>query len=400
MMTTHSFKRIAHFDWQAVTRWLLRFSLVLLLCVATAHRPVYVVLGEPQTVETEHPILCVHTRLTDEVDEWKIQRTLQMVREMGATAITEFFPWAYMEPEEGVYWWGHADMVIEHANAQGLMVIARVGMVPRWAHPEGPDDGEIVGSLNHLESERYQDFADFLELFAARYQGSVDHIIVWNEPNLAFEWGFQEVDPQNYISLMRVAAPAIHRGNPDAVVLAGALAPTLEPTGSPNGMNDILYLRALYEAGFAETYDALAIHTYGFRFPPDDPPAPDVLNFRRAEMLREIMVEYGDGGKPVFITEAGWNDHPRWTKAVRPGQRISYTIDGVAFAESNWSWVENVCIWAFRYPRAVHNWPDYFTLVSPDFTAKPIYYELQAWARGWVGDTQGRDETVPAIEVP
>ena len=26
-----------------------------------------------------------------------------------------------------------------------------------------------------------------------------------------------------------------------------------------------------------------------------------------------------------MITEGGWNDHPRWTRAVRPGQRIANT---------------------------------------------------------------------------
>ncbi|MBX3058034.1 MAG: hypothetical protein KF770_16325 [Anaerolineae bacterium] len=34
----------------------------------------------------------VHTRLTDEVEEWKIKRSLQMVRQMGAPWIVEFFP--------------------------------------------------------------------------------------------------------------------------------------------------------------------------------------------------------------------------------------------------------------------------------------------------------------------
>ncbi|MBE2222158.1 MAG: hypothetical protein IAF02_11485, partial [Anaerolineae bacterium] len=40
--------------------------------------------GPQQTVYTEHPMVGVHTRLTDEVEEWKIKRSLQMVREMGA----------------------------------------------------------------------------------------------------------------------------------------------------------------------------------------------------------------------------------------------------------------------------------------------------------------------------
>ena len=81
----------------------------------------------------------------------------------------------------------------------------------------------------------------------------------------------------------------------------------------------------MYEAGAAEYFDGLAVHAYGLTFPALAEPDPQVLNFRRVELLREIMVAYGDEDKFMFITETGWNDHPRWTMAVRPAQRIQYT---------------------------------------------------------------------------
>ena len=49
-----------------------------------------------------------------EVDEWKIQRTLQMVREMGARDHRQF-PLAYAEHERGSYA-GTADRIIRHAE--------------------------------------------------------------------------------------------------------------------------------------------------------------------------------------------------------------------------------------------------------------------------------------------
>lgn len=373
--------RVAHLPHRVIVGWLVRILLIAAVIRVTAHRPPHVVVGPVQTVETQHPIMCVHTRLTDEVEEWKIQRSLQMVREMGATAIVEYFPWAYIEPEQGVYNWWHSDMVIDHANAQGLTVIARLGLVPQWAQP-CCDETDADYSLTHLTPDRYYDFGEFVRVFAGRYAGRVDHIIIWNEPNLAYEWGYQEVLPQQYVSVMDFAYSAAHDANPDVTILAGALAPTLEPPGSQYGMNEIDYLTGLYEWGISRFYDALAIHTYGFKFPPEEPPAADVLNFRRAELLREIMVANSDAEKPVYITESGWNDHPRWTKAVRPGQRIEYTLGALQYAEENWPWAENVCIWALRYPAPTYNYADYFTLVGADFTPKPIYEELQAWARG------------------
>nr|MBN1228964.1 beta-galactosidase [Anaerolineae bacterium] len=362
--------------------WVLRLVAFLFLAGVVVLKPIYISLGPVQPVSTQHPSVCMHTRLTDEVEEWKIQRTLQMVRELGTPTIVEYFPWAYIETAPGVFDWAHADLVVRHARAQGLTIIARLGTVPTWVY-ENNDLENATRSLNYIEPTEYSIFARFVEQFTARYQDDIDTVLIWNEPNLAHEWGYQDVDPDNYIDLLRAATPAARRGNPEIIVLAGALAQTLEPADSVLGMNDLDYLIALYEGGFADLYDMLAVHSYGFGFPPDDPPAPDVLNYRRVELLREVMVAYGDADKPVIITEAGWNDHPRWTRAVRPGQRIAYTIDAIAYAETSWPWVENICFWAFRYPVPTYSYPDYYTFVGDDFSKKPIYTELQAWLHGW-----------------
>lgn len=354
--------------------WLLRVLLLLAIFAALRPPPPLVVIGPPQTVHTSNSLIGVHTRLTDEVEEWKIQRTLQMVREMGAPWIVEFFPWAYIEPRPGQYNWSHADMVIAHARAQGLTVIARMGWVPDWARPADT-------TPTTLEADAYDEFAAFVAAFVSRYQGQIGHVIIWNEPNLSLEWGYRPVDPVAYVEMLRVVYPAVHAASPDVVVLAGALAPTLEPPGSAAGLSDLLYLQAMYEAGAAPYFDALAVHAYGLGFPPQADPAPDVINFRRTELLREIMVAYGDAAKPVYITEAGWNDHPRWARAVRPAQRTVYTVDAYEWARQEWPWCRCVAMWAFRYPAPVHNYQDYYTFVSDDFQPKAVYLAVQEYAR-------------------
>lgn len=337
-------------------------------------------LGPPHTVETQQPLMCVHTRLIDEVWEWKIQRSLQLVREMGADTIVEFFPWAYIEGTQDHYDWEPADRIIDHAQNQGLTVMARMGLVPLWARQ--PETDAPQTTLNYLPDEAYDDFAEFVADFAARYAGVVDHIIIWNEPNLAFEWGYRPVDAGAYTRLLQAVYDPVHAANPDVVVIAAGLAPTLEPEGSPNGLNDLLYLEQLYEAGAADYFDAMSMHTYGFTEPPAAPPAFDQLNFRRAELLHEIMGRFEDTDKPVYITETGWNDDPRWTKAVRPATRIRYTIDAFEYADDNWPWLEKLCLWAFRYPAPTFSYPDNFTFVTPGFQIKPIYYAVQEYALG------------------
>lgn len=349
--------------------------LLIILWVVTRPAPIIVTLGPPQKVVTINPKIGVHTRLTDEVEEWKIKRTLQMVREMGAPWIVEYFPWGYYEPKKGVYNWTHPDIVVKHALNQGLTVIARLGFVPKWARPKD-------SIVSYLDPEHYDDFGDFVYAFVEHYRGKIRYIIIWNEPNIALEWGYRPVDPEAYTELLKVAYRRAKEADPEVQVLAGALAPTLAPPGDPWGMNDLDFLRGMYRAGAKDYFDILAVHSYGWTFPPDDPPAPDKVNFRRVELLRRIMEENGDAQKPIIITEGGWNDHPRWSKAVRPAQRVEYTIRAYEIALKEWEWCQAVCLWAFRYPWATHTYQDYFTFVAVDFTPKPIYFEVQRYARG------------------
>lgn len=374
--------------------WLARALVVYMVLIQIVSSGPRAPLDPPQTVKTAHPVVCVHTRLIDEVYEWVIQRSLQMVREMGADTIVEFFPWAYAEPAQGQYNWEGFDRIAKHAQNQGLRVIARMGLVPAWARP---DTDEQQTTLNYLPESSVDDFARFVAAFAGRYAGVMDQIIIWNEPNLSFEWGYRPVDPAGYANLLQAVYAPAHEANPQVMILAAPLAPTLEPSGSPHGLDDLLYLEALYQAGVAPYFDALAMHTYGFTEPPEAAPGTQVLNFRRAELLHDIMLRYDRTDKPVYITESGWNDHPRWTKAVRPSLRIAYTIRAFDWAEQEWSWLSKLCVWAFRYPAATRSYPDNFTLVTPGFQQKPIYSAIQNYARGW---ETGTELWLPAPTLP
>jgi hypothetical protein len=124
-------------------------------------------------------------------------------------------------------------------------------------------------------------------------------------------------------------------------------------------------------------WDALAIHTYGTTMPPDDAPEPDKINFRRAELLREIMVKHGDADVPVYITETGWNDDVNWVNGVTPAQRIGYTLRALDYARANWPWVKSVAFWVFKLPASARGYRDHFTFVTPSLEPLPIYEEVK-----------------------
>ncbi len=355
---------------------LLRATLLLALIAVLSSRPQPIVtVGPTRHVVTNNPKIGVHTRLTDEVEEWKIKRTFEMVREMGATWVVEYFPWAYYEPQPGTYDWGHPDLVVRHARAQGLTIIARLGLVPKWARPKDTSD-------LYLDEPHYEDFANYVAAFVEHFKGQVHYIIIWNEPNLSLEWGMRPVDPEGYVKLLRTAYVHAKGSNPEVKVLAGALAPTLAPEGNEWGMNDLVYLERMYQANAAPYFDILAVHAYGWKFPYDDNPAADKINFRRVELLRDLMVAYGDSDKPIIITEGGWNDHPRWTRAVRPAERIANSLGAYQLALERWPWCQAVALWAFRYPWPARTYQDYYTFVTTDFVPKAIYQHVKRYAQG------------------
>ena len=356
------------------TFWVWSLGFLLMWCLTPPGA--LVVISPPQEVQTTNPKVAVHTRLTDEVEAWKIQRTLMLVREMGAPWTVEYFPWAYIEPVPGQFAWEHSDLVINHARSQGLTVIARLGMVPLWARPD-PEEQETT--FSYLDQDHFGDFANFVGAFLSRYRDSIQYIIIWNEPNLSFEWGYRPVDPGGYTDLLKTVYPIAHEVNHDVVVLAGALAPTLEQLGSPAGLNDLIYLQQMYTEGGAPYFDALAVHAYGLAFPPDFPPDETMINFRRVELLREIMIRNGDEHKKVYITEAGWNDHPRWSWAVSPGDRVRYTLDAYTWAEEKWPWCPVVAIWMFRTPISLHNYQDYYAFLTPEFQLRPVYEAVKKY---------------------
>ncbi len=119
-----------------------------------------------------------------------------------------------------------------------------------------------------------------------------------------------------------------------------------------------------------------AAHAYGLQSPPDEAPDPGRVNLRRVELLRDLMLRNGDGDKPIYITEAGWNDSPRWNQAVTPAQRITYTLQALDWVKDK-DWVQMLALWAFSYPQATRTFADNWTLVTDDLRPKPIYEEVK-----------------------
>jgi GH35 family endo-1,4-beta-xylanase len=328
----------------------------------------------PVMVTPTNPKIGLHTRLTDEPDSADIRREFRMLREMGGSWAVEFFPWPYIQPSDRLRFdWSHADKVADAAHAEGVTLLARLDGVPDWARPANT-------TWRYLDAGHYADYGDFVYAFVAHFKGRISHYIIWNEPNTAAEWGQRPPDPAAYTALLKLAYARAKQADPSCVVLLAGLAPNLEHEGSPTAMNDLIFLDRLYDAGAAPYFDGVAAHSYGLQAPPDAPSAPNALNFARVEQIHLVMQRRGDGGKPVFITEGGWNDSPRWSFAVKPYQRAEYTVRAYRKAQEDWPWVKAVCLWASRLPRPAYTYFDNYTFLTSDFIPKAVYLEVQKYA--------------------
>ncbi|CAN5643197.1 hypothetical protein BH23CHL2_BH23CHL2_19480 [soil metagenome] len=324
----------------------------------------------------------VNTFLAREVESWKRERTLEMASEAGAGWIKEHFPWRDIETAPDTYWdnnfqqdsWAKYDAIVEAAERHGLRVIARIDLPPGWARPTGSDHTSPPANLD--------DFADFVTDFVDHFRGRVQFIQIWNEPNLAAEWG-GEIDPEGYAELLRVAATAARQADPNVVILSAPLAMTTE--NSDRAMDDLSYWRALYKAGAEPHFDIMSANAYGLDQKYDAAPDARTLNIRRIELIRQIAVEHGDGDKPIWLNEYGWNASPEgfspeiltWSR-VTEDRQAEWTADGIEYLTGEHPWFGVANTWYFRQVGDISiERPDYyFRAVDVEFTPRPLYHAL------------------------
>jgi len=351
--------------------------------------------------------------LAREVEPWKRERTTQMAQQAGLGWAKQQFAWAeieplrkgeFIDPVSGESSWAKFDRIVDQYRSYGLQVVARLDRAPDWAR--------VPDTRPETPPVRLEDYGDFVYDFVKHFSGRVQYIQIWNEPNIYPEWGEQAVDPVAYTEMLRIAYQRAKEADPNVYVLSAPLAVTLgEPhpeEGKWRSMPDLDFLETMYEAGARDVFDILSANAFGFDLPPEDPPDPGVLNFRRVELQREIMERYGDVDKAIWFNEYAWNAAPEtfrdedliWER-VSEEEQAEYTLRGIEFAQQNWPWAGVFDIWYFRQTGQQYT-PDeaayYFRMVDVDFTPRRVYDAVQdATASLFVAPPGHFEETNPAV---
>ncbi len=340
----------------------------------------------------------INTFLEQEVEVAKRERSLQMIRDAGFRWIRQEFPWEDIEIHgkgdlQDRRWqpyrsaWDKYDNIVALAAKYGLQIICRLDNPPAWSRADGNARGTLI------PPDDYADFGDYVYAVVSRYRGQIRFYQIWNEPNLVREWG--QVSARDYVELLRIAYTRAKEADPDCVILAGALAATIELNANElgKGINDFIYLQQMYDAGAAPFFDILSMQGYGlYSGPTDRRMRPRVLNFSRPLYIREIMVRNGDAHKPVWISELDWSPVPEHIAPVY-GQydeatRARYVVEAYERMRQEWPWMGVACFWFFkRADDSERDQPSYyFRMVEPDFTALPVYEAMRAYTASRPGE--------------
>ncbi len=346
----------------------------------------------------------VNVFLDREAEEWKIRHTMQMIADARIGWVRQQFSWAEIEPQPGVFWdykydkssWEKFDRIVDMAEEYGLEIIARVDRPPEWARP--------AGSTPQASPSDPSTYAEFIYQFVQHYKGRIHYLQIWNEPNLHTEWREgAPVDARAYVRLLQLAYERAKEADPNIRILCAPLAVNTADDPHRLFVSELTYLEEVYKAGGGAYFDIMSANAYGFNDPPDAPPDPGRLNFRRVELLRLVMEKYGDMDKPIWFNEYGWNAVPptvqdtRWGRVTEEQQAL-YTVQGIRYAREHWPWAGVISIWYFRQGGEIprESAEHYFRMVNEDFTPLPVYTAVRDAVAELLVAAPGRYEEMAA----
>ncbi len=358
----------------------------------------------------------VNTFLQNEVEPEKQEEAMRLIAAAGIKWIRQEFTWEDIEihgkgdfedrrhePPKSA--WDKYDHIVDLAEKYDINIMARLSNPPAWTRALT----NTVGTF--APPDNLADYGDFVETVARRYRGRIPAYQIWNEPNIYPEWGEYPISAEAYTALLKEGYTRVKAVDPDAIVVMGALAATIELDRSrrydangwpisPGGLSDVLFLQQMYDAGAAPYFDVLAMQGYGlWSGPTDRRMQPRVLNFSRPLYIRDVMVRNGDAHKAIWLSELGWNAVPPDSGIppvygqVTPEQQARYAALAYQRMQGEWPWLGVGFYWFFKQAddreRDV-NPQYYFRMVEPDFRPMPVYETLKAKThqpavlyRGW-----------------
>jgi len=198
------------------------------------------------------------------------------------------------------------DKMVAEATARGLKVFPTVAYGPAWAS-EPDTDGKPYNNV-----PKVGEYKKFCQAVAAHFQGKVDHIGLWNEPNLD---GFFEGTKQQWIDRIVIEGiQGIKAGCPSCKVLGPELASIgdLYDTWLDDSLTQLKQKGLMYDIITWHIYSAFVETKPGWLCWDGDLFIHDLdqhrvcFGFHGRLSVREVMLKHSLGNLPVWISETGY----------------------------------------------------------------------------------------------
>lgn len=233
------------------------------------------------------------------------------------------YPWANGREETLDKW-------IDKATGEGYKVLLSVAKKPK----------------NIPNDEGFEEFGRFMEDLARHEGDRVRAYEIWNEPNISGEWeGFSDPDPERYIKLLKYGAEGVKKGNPNAIVISAALA----PLAGGKDYDDEKFFKEFISLGGLKYVDAIGWHSNVVENIP-----PDNSSLRGFQRVRLALGQ----GKPVWITEFGWNRSLAGIDAKTHGEYIKKAFEVAPKLGSSADGIQAMFIWNFGFGKEGND-PDF-----------------------------------------
>jgi endo-1,4-beta-mannosidase len=220
-------------------------------------------------------------------------QSMDLQKRLGANAQRISVDWRWVEPSKDRYNWAKYDVLYSAALARGIRPVFMLLFAPSWTL-DGQCDQFQTDCTYPPTRAHLDDWREFVELFARRYPRMAG-VEVWNEPNMSWFWK-PGPDPNLYMDLVREARAAVKSVDPGIPVAGGSIANT--GTTNSTQMSLVDFTRAIYREGAKSSLDAVSIHPY--------PNSLDTGRItRNLDQVRGVLREFGDTGKPLWVTEIG-----------------------------------------------------------------------------------------------
>ncbi|WNG82530.1 cellulase family glycosylhydrolase [Mycobacterium sp. ITM-2016-00316] len=227
-----------------------------------------------------------------------IDQQLDMMQALGVQNVRIGISWISTQfSEDGSFFWGATDYVINEAHRRGMGVLGVLHETPAWA------GSPPLSGVPNLDA-----FGRFAGAVAERYEGKISALEVWNEPNGRFF--LNPVDPAAYTGMVKAAYAAIKAHDDprdpddDITVVAGVLG-SGRTLGDNFTMNPIDFLQGMYDADAHGYFDAFSFHPYHYDIPFSEGATQSDSPILQLRAIRELMEQYGDGDLKVWASEYG-----------------------------------------------------------------------------------------------